>query len=565
MASDDIQNLLKSGIEAARSGNKTVARGIFEQVIKLDSQNELAWMWLASVLETPAERQRALQRVLSLNPQNERAKQALEKLQGAAAPAKRDSEVPRKPPTGPLRPKTAPLAQPPAPSAPPEARLRTDFAPPAGRRRGMSSTLFFGGVAIAVALIGAAIVLLVLQLGSEEETSSPAIVQPPVVAATLVPPTATPRPAITIPPGAFTGGNELPPTWTPSPTATSLPTETPPPPPMNLEDMQILFAGAENPVALVKLEVIQGNGANRRPLGIELQADDIEIAVVPTATPQPQDLPPDAVTAPTAEPSADSTAEAEPTAIAPPTVYENLEFLDPAYSPDGRFVVFTAQIAPDIQELFLLTVDNGRVRQLTTLGGSVTDGAVWSPDGTQLAFSSNARGLFDIYVLNPDIGEMINLTAVNGQNREPNWSPDGQTLVFSSDRATPGELEIWSMPSGGGVAVQLTDDVNASFSPDFSSDGTRIVFVSNRGGDNDIYVMNADGTSEQLLTINDKGADDRDPAWSPDDNWIVFSSNREEELALQLWLMRPNGADLRKLTEGDGNSRFPDWHPQETQ
>ncbi|HLA43138.1 MAG TPA: hypothetical protein VJZ27_06875, partial [Aggregatilineales bacterium] len=84
LAGDDLQNLLKSGIQAARSGNKEVARDIFHQVLRLDSRNELAWMWLASVLESTQERKRALQKVLQINPENQRAQQALQKLGGTS-------------------------------------------------------------------------------------------------------------------------------------------------------------------------------------------------------------------------------------------------------------------------------------------------------------------------------------------------------------------------------------------------------------------------------------------------------------------------------------------------
>ncbi|MFP4322381.1 MAG: hypothetical protein ACLFTK_08000, partial [Anaerolineales bacterium] len=82
MAGEEIQNLLKSGIQAAKNGNKDIARGIFEEVLRLDSQNEVAWLWLASVQPSRADRAAALRRVLQINPNNERAQQDLQKLEG---------------------------------------------------------------------------------------------------------------------------------------------------------------------------------------------------------------------------------------------------------------------------------------------------------------------------------------------------------------------------------------------------------------------------------------------------------------------------------------------------
>ena len=80
MDTEEIQQLLKTGIEAAQSGNKIIAHHILMQVVSKDPNNEMGWMWLASVAETNEERRENLLKVLSINPSNERARQALSKL-----------------------------------------------------------------------------------------------------------------------------------------------------------------------------------------------------------------------------------------------------------------------------------------------------------------------------------------------------------------------------------------------------------------------------------------------------------------------------------------------------
>ena len=72
MDPEEIQQLLKTGIEAAQSGNKIIARHILEQVVSKDPANEMGWLWLASVVETVEERRESLQQVLSINPNNKR-------------------------------------------------------------------------------------------------------------------------------------------------------------------------------------------------------------------------------------------------------------------------------------------------------------------------------------------------------------------------------------------------------------------------------------------------------------------------------------------------------------
>lgn len=73
LSPSDITNLLHGGVAAAKSGEKELARSLFMKVAALDSNNESAWLWLASVSEQANERMEYLQKVLSLNPSNERA------------------------------------------------------------------------------------------------------------------------------------------------------------------------------------------------------------------------------------------------------------------------------------------------------------------------------------------------------------------------------------------------------------------------------------------------------------------------------------------------------------
>jgi CheY-like chemotaxis protein len=64
---------LRAGISAAKSGDRTEARDLLFQVTENDPQNEAAWLWLASISEYPEELLANLDKVLSINPANEKA------------------------------------------------------------------------------------------------------------------------------------------------------------------------------------------------------------------------------------------------------------------------------------------------------------------------------------------------------------------------------------------------------------------------------------------------------------------------------------------------------------
>jgi Tfp pilus assembly protein PilF len=74
------EELIQLAINAARAGNRRPAALMFEQVLMQDKNNERAMMWLAKIAENKAERREWLKRVLSVNPNNEEARDALRKM-----------------------------------------------------------------------------------------------------------------------------------------------------------------------------------------------------------------------------------------------------------------------------------------------------------------------------------------------------------------------------------------------------------------------------------------------------------------------------------------------------
>lgn len=103
------EELLDQAIAASQAGNHRNALSLLAQVVALDPRNERAWLWLAELVETDAQRIDCLKRVLSINPDNSLAQQRLRTLT-LKAPA----------PTTPPH-ETQPSTEPPMlPSSPPK-------------------------------------------------------------------------------------------------------------------------------------------------------------------------------------------------------------------------------------------------------------------------------------------------------------------------------------------------------------------------------------------------------------------------------------------------------------
>lgn len=73
-------DLIQQAIVAARAGRKSTACELFLQVVQADPRNELAWLWLAGLLESVDERIQACQQALVINPGNAAARTHLERL-----------------------------------------------------------------------------------------------------------------------------------------------------------------------------------------------------------------------------------------------------------------------------------------------------------------------------------------------------------------------------------------------------------------------------------------------------------------------------------------------------
>ena len=81
------KSLFVQAVGLARSGRKREARDLFQQVLQVDRTNEMAWLWYAECVDTPAERLSALESCVRLNPQAQRVRLSLSALQHGNPPS----------------------------------------------------------------------------------------------------------------------------------------------------------------------------------------------------------------------------------------------------------------------------------------------------------------------------------------------------------------------------------------------------------------------------------------------------------------------------------------------
>ncbi len=90
-------SMVRDAIKAYHAGSPEEARNLLFKAVEVDEANEQAWLWLSAVVEADADKQTCLENVLTINPNNEKAKQGLrilrDKASAAAAPPPQSSPL----------------------------------------------------------------------------------------------------------------------------------------------------------------------------------------------------------------------------------------------------------------------------------------------------------------------------------------------------------------------------------------------------------------------------------------------------------------------------------------
>ena len=171
-----------------------------------------------------------------------------------------------------------------------------------------------------------------------------------------------------------------------------------------------------------------------------------------------------------------------------------------------------------------------------------------------IAFVSNVDGDQEIYLLDPDNGEVTQLTDNQVRDFNPRVSPDGNNIVYLSDEA--GDLEVNLVDRKGESITRLTHNLGDDRDPSWSPNGQRLAFISEKDETPEVYLMAGDGSGQTRVTSDSVA--DRMGDWSPDGEWLVLYRSAEEP-EQGLWLRNPHGVNLVPLTTEQDSS--PAWAP----
>jgi TolB protein len=169
-----------------------------------------------------------------------------------------------------------------------------------------------------------------------------------------------------------------------------------------------------------------------------------------------------------------------------------------------------------------------------------------------IVFQSRRDGARELYQIDTQTRQITRLTRHLSHDAYPVWSPDGQWLAFCSERKGP--WAIWVSKGGViGQEKQLLKPRSWDAYPVWTPDSKALVFASKRRKSVDIYRIDIE--SRALKQLTDHEADETQPSVSPDGRWLAFVSNRRGPLHIFIQdLQTGNLTDL-------GPGQWPKWHP----
>ncbi len=219
---------------------------------------------------------------------------------------------------------------------------------------------------------------------------------------------------------------------------------------------------------------------------------------------------------------------------------------------------------------------------LVVVGSSGSARATHPGDNGRIAFlAADDDGNFDIFSVEPDGSDRVQVTDFDVGIEDPDWSADGERIIFGTFNDSPSGCfsgDLWVVNADGSGLIQITNTPGVTeVDPTWSPDGQRIAysvlaqFDNCNWGDFDLWVMNADGTNPTQVTSGgtlDSPLDDDQPAWSPTGDRIAFRSNRPNSNGSffeEIYTIAADGSQLTKLTEPEpgsveANGR-PSWSP----
>lgn len=222
------------------------------------------------------------------------------------------------------------------------------------------------------------------------------------------------------------------------------------------------------------------------------------------------------------------------------TGFANSNNNDHVLSWDGKQIGISSHVAEDDNHSTLYTLPikgSDKPVQINATGAGHSYLHGFSPDDKKLVFTGQRNKAFNIFTIDLNTRQEVQLTSSPALDDGAEYSPDGKYIYFNSNRT--GLMQLWRMLADGSEQEQLTFDNHNNWFPHISPDGKKIVFLSYMTdidpGEHPFYrqvylreMPIAGGAAKIIAYVYGGQGTMNVPSWSPDSSKIAFVSNTQQ-------------------------------------
>ena len=238
-----------------------------------------------------------------------------------------------------------------------------------------------------------------------------------------------------------------------------------------------------------------------------------------------------------------------------------------AKAPDTAKIVFTSRGISNKRDIFIMDTNGHNKINLTEHPADDIQ-PTWSPTGEHILFVSDREGMHDLYLMEPDGSNVRRVFEEKSHRVAPIWSPDGKRIAYVHNRLQL-TLNIATKDGNGVKVLTVVDDhlyVNLAWSPD----GTEIAF------DNIIRLHRTHIVNLQTRTVAPLLPELQfvihNVEWSPDGKQLAFAGvecikNQACRIKnfddLKVYIVNRDGTGVEQVVaKGDFGADYPVWSPR---
>jgi dipeptidyl aminopeptidase/acylaminoacyl peptidase len=228
-----------------------------------------------------------------------------------------------------------------------------------------------------------------------------------------------------------------------------------------------------------------------------------------------------------------------------------------AWSPKGRWIAYNSDYDGNEQwDLFLVSVSNGQVVNLTNTPEVSEEGAAWSPDGEKLAYSVKPKQspnyeIDVIEVLTKKVTHLTSNTPAQLSNINAIWSRDGKWIVFTQQNSAGKDANVFIVSASGGRATNLTPHQGEQrfAATDISPDGKTILITSNSvNGHRNAGLL--DVATKKITWLTSEKWEINSGTFSPDGKRLTWTANIEGSQDIYVYDVASKQAHALPIAKG---------------